>query len=76
MKINRFMIAAPKSGSGKTMITCALLQLLKDSGKTYCHISADLIILTQCFTKRCLAYRPKTSIRFYGRKDNSAAFLR
>ena len=33
MKINRFMIAAPKSGSGKTMITCALLQLLKDSGK-------------------------------------------
>ena len=34
MKINRFMIAAPKSGSGKTMITCALLQLLKDSGKT------------------------------------------
>ena len=33
MKINRFMVAAPKSGSGKTMITCALLQLIKDSGK-------------------------------------------
>ena len=33
MKIKRFMIAAPKSGSGKTMITCALLQLLKDNGK-------------------------------------------
>lgn len=33
MKVNRFMIAAPKSGSGKTMITCALLQLIKDSGK-------------------------------------------
>lgn len=32
MKINRFMIAATKSGSGKTMITCALLQLIKDSG--------------------------------------------
>lgn len=76
MKINRFMIAAPKSGSGKTMITCALLQLLKDSGKTYCHISADLIILIRCFTKRCLAYHLKISIRFYGRKDNSAAFLR
>ncbi len=27
------MIAAPKSGSGKTMITCALLQLIKDSGR-------------------------------------------
>lgn len=30
MKLDRVMIAAPKSGSGKTMITCALLQLLKN----------------------------------------------
>ena len=27
------MIAAPKSGSGKTMITCALLWALKDRGE-------------------------------------------
>lgn len=32
MKIRRVMIAAPKSGSGKTIVTCALLQTLKDSG--------------------------------------------
>lgn len=32
MKLRRVMIAAPKSGSGKTMITCALLQALKKSG--------------------------------------------
>ena len=30
MKMNRIMLAAPKSGSGKTTITCAVLQLLKD----------------------------------------------
>ena len=30
MKIRRVMIAAPKSGSGKTTITCGLLQLLKN----------------------------------------------
>lgn len=30
MKLPRLMIAAPKSGSGKTMITCALLQALKE----------------------------------------------
>lgn len=30
MKRNRIMIAAPKSGSGKTMITCGLLQALLD----------------------------------------------
>lgn len=34
MKINRIMIAAPGSGSGKTTITCALLQALKDAGQS------------------------------------------
>lgn len=33
MKLNRIMIAAPKSGSGKTTITCALLQTLKNMGQ-------------------------------------------
>lgn len=32
MNIKRVMIAAPKSGSGKTMITCTLLQVLKNRG--------------------------------------------
>lgn len=32
MKIKRFMIAAPKSGSGKTIVTCALLQIMKGKG--------------------------------------------
>ena len=32
MKLNRIMIAAPKSGSGKTTITCALLKALKNGG--------------------------------------------
>ncbi len=29
----RFLLAAPKSGSGKTFVTCGILQLLKDKGK-------------------------------------------
>ena len=32
MKLPRVMIAAPKSGSGKTIITCGLLAWLKDCG--------------------------------------------
>lgn len=32
MKLPRVMIAAPKSGSGKTMITCGLLEALKRRG--------------------------------------------
>lgn len=34
MRLKRIMIAAPKSGSGKTTITCALLQTLKNRGET------------------------------------------
>ena len=33
MKLNRIMIAAPKSGSGKTTIACALLRTLKNRGE-------------------------------------------
>lgn len=33
MRIPRIMLAAPKSGSGKTLITCALLQALKRDNK-------------------------------------------
>lgn len=33
MHLPRIMIAAPASGSGKTMITCGLLQALKERGK-------------------------------------------
>ena len=33
MKLNRIMIAALKSGSGKTTITCGLLQAFKDAGR-------------------------------------------
>lgn len=33
MKINRIMIAAPKSGSGKTTVVCALLEALKNRGE-------------------------------------------
>lgn len=32
MKLRRVMIAAPRSGSGKTIVTLALLQLLKNQG--------------------------------------------
>lgn len=33
MNIRRIMIAAPKSGSGKTIVTCALLQALRNRGE-------------------------------------------
>ena len=32
MKMPRIMLAAPASGSGKTLITCGILQALKNRG--------------------------------------------
>lgn len=52
MKIRRVMLAAPKSGSGKTMLTCALLQTLKDRGNRLYRINAVRTISTRCFIRK------------------------
>ncbi|MDO4293773.1 MAG: cobyrinate a,c-diamide synthase [Eubacteriales bacterium] len=45
MKIDRVMIAAPKSGSGKTTVACALLRALSESGRrvSACKCGPDYI---------------------------------
>lgn len=40
MHLPRLMIAAPKSNSGKTMLTCVLLELLKKQGKEIFSVKA------------------------------------
>lgn len=44
-KIRCIMIAAPKSGSGKTTITCGLLQIFKENGEdiSSCKCGPDYI---------------------------------
>ena len=37
VRLPRILLAAPKSGSGKTMITCGILQVLKRQG---CRVAA------------------------------------
>lgn len=44
------MIAAPGSGSGKTMVTCGLLTLLKGRDIIRLRLSADRTTLTACST--------------------------
>jgi len=67
MRTPRILIGATGSGSGKTTITCALLEILKRQG--YRHLSVDRIISIRCFTARYLEYHRKIWIRFLpGRK--------
>lgn len=65
MKLNRFMIAAPKSGSGKTMITCALLQLLKDSGKNVLSYKCGPDYIDPMFHKKVLGVPSKNLDTFF-----------
>lgn len=65
MKINRFMVAAPKSGSGKTMITCALLQLLKDSGKNVSSYKCGPDYIDPMFHKKVLGVPSKNLDTFF-----------
>lgn len=65
MKIKRFMIAAPKSGSGKTMITCALLQLLKDSGKNVSSYKCGPDYIDPMFHKKVLGVPSKNLDTFF-----------
>ena len=65
MKINRFMIAAPKSGSGKTMITCALLQLLQDSGKNVLSYKCGPDYIDPMFHKKVLGVPSKNLDTFF-----------
>lgn len=65
MKINRFMIAAPKSGSGKTMITCALLQLFKDSGKNVLSYKCGPDYIDPMFHKKVLGVPSKNLDTFF-----------
>lgn len=54
MKMARFMIAAPKSGSGKTVLTCALLQSLKEQSKKVIAFKCGPDYIDPMFHKRVI----------------------
>ena len=54
MRIPRILLAAPSSGSGKTVLACALMKALEMRGKKELrHINAAQTILIQCLAEKC-----------------------
>jgi len=57
MKLPRFMICAGASGSGKTMITCGILQALKDMGMKVCSFKCGPDYIDPMFHRQIIGSR-------------------
>ncbi len=65
MKLDRIMLAAPKSGSGKTTITCALLQAFKNAGKQVVSYKCGPDYIDPMFHKKVLGIPSKNLDTFF-----------
>ena len=73
---NRIMIAAPHSGSGKTLITCGLLQALLDSGKSVAAFKCGPDYIDPLFHERVLGVPSKNlDLYFTDEKTTRGLFL-
>lgn len=75
MRLDRVMIAAPKSGSGKTTITCALLQTLKDMGKKVVSYKCGPDYIDPMFHQRVIGIPSKNLDTFFTGEDETNNLL-
>ncbi|MBP3758554.1 MAG: cobyrinic acid a,c-diamide synthase, partial [Firmicutes bacterium] len=73
-QIQRIMIAAAGSGSGKTTITCALLEALKEKGKRPTSAKCGPDYIDTMFHSSVLG-APSTNLDLFFFDDNTAKFL-
>ena len=77
MKIRRIMIAAPKSGSGKTTVTCALLYALKERGQKVISYKCGPDYIDPMYHEKVIGVPAKNLDTFFtGEEDTRALFLR
>jgi cobyrinic acid a,c-diamide synthase len=69
MKLKRIMIAAPKSGSGKTTITCALLKVLKNRGKQVVSYKCGPDYIDPMFHEKVIGVPSKNLDTFFTGED-------
>lgn len=75
MRLRRIMIAAPKSGSGKTTITCALLQAWKDQGQQVAAYKCGPDYIDPMFHKTVLGIPSKNLDTFFTGAEETRALL-
>lgn len=76
MNIKRIMLAAPKSGSGKTTVTCALLQCLKDDGVPVSAVKCGPDYIDPMFHRTVLGVPSANLDTFFtGKEETGRLFL-
>lgn len=76
MKLDRVMIAAPKSGSGKTTITCVLLQSLKEQGIPVVSYKCGPDYIDPMFHKEVLGVPSKNLDTFFTGEEETRVLLK
>lgn len=77
MKIRRVMLAAPKSGSGKTMLTCSLLQSLKNRGEQAVSFKCGPDYIDPMFHEKAIGIPSKNLDTFFtGQEETRKLFLK
>lgn len=77
MKVKRVMLAAPKSGSGKTTITCALLQALKNNEQQVVSYKCGPDYIDPMFHKKVIDIPSKNLDTFFtDEEETKALFLK
>lgn len=69
MKATRVLITAPKSGSGKTMITCGLIELLKRRGKSVTSLKCGPDYIDPMFHKQVLGISSGNLDSYFVKED-------
>lgn len=75
MKLRRIMIAAPKSGSGKTMVTCALLKALKDKGEKVVSYKCGPDYIDPMFHEKVIGIPAKNLDTFFTGEEGTGALF-
>lgn len=69
LHLPRIMLAAPASGSGKTMLTCGILQALKDRGKAPASFKCGPDYIDPMFHTRVLGTPSRNLDTFFSGRD-------
>ena len=76
MQLPRILIGAPSSGSGKTLITCGILQLLKNGGKKAISFKCGPDYIDPMFHSRVIGMKSRNLDSFFTDRQTLRGLMR